>query len=88
MARKPKNQELPGTEAEKIPELSKAMEEYEEKKVERQEALRTEVKLKDKVIDLMRSNGLVSYRDDDLVVTFSTESKDKIKVTRITSDDD
>jgi hypothetical protein len=86
MTRRPKNQDLPGTEAEKIPELSKALEEYEDKKVERQEALKTEVKLKDKVIDLMGDHGLLKYSDGDLSVEVIDKSKKTIKVKHIGGD--
>ena len=85
MARRPKQQTIPGTDAEKIPALSKALEEYEDKKVERQEALKAEVKLKDKVIDLMTDNGLLKYSDGDLSVEIIDKSKKTIKVKHVGS---
>jgi len=83
MARRPKNRDLPGVEGEKIAELSLALENYEDKKVERQEALKAEIKLKDKVIGLMDNHGLLSYRDDDLSVQMINKSKKTIKVKRV-----
>ncbi len=85
MARRPRNQNLPGTELEKIPELSKALEEYEDKKVERQEALKDEIKLKDKVISLMGDHGLLKYSDGDLTVEVIDKSKKTIKVKHVGS---
>ncbi len=75
-----KTQDLPGTEAVKIPALSKALERYEDKKEERQEALKSEVELKGKVIDLMVESGLTAYRDGDLLVELVDKSKQTIKV--------
>jgi len=83
-----KNQDLPGTEAVKIPALSKVLEQYEDKKVERQDALKTELELKGKVIDLMVDHGLASYRDGDLLVELVDKSKQTIKVKHLDGDDD
>lgn len=83
MARRPRNRDLPGTEVETIPQLSKALNDYEDKKVERQEALKEEVKFKDKVIDLMGDHGLLTYRDGDLIVSIIDKSKKSIKVTHV-----
>jgi len=86
MARRPpKNQDLPGTELEKIPALSQALEEYEDKKVERQEALKEEIKLKDRVIELMGSHGFLKYSDGDLAVEIIDKSKKTLKVQHIGS---
>mgnify|MGYP001598549647 CR=1 FL=1 len=68
-----------GMEAKAIPELTKVAEEYEHARDARIKKLRTELELKEKLLELMHKHKQTVYRDGDLIVLTDTVEKVKVK---------
>ena len=78
---------LPGIEDATDADLSKYAEKYVEQRDERMHILKKEIELKEQVIGIMRKLRLKTYRDDEINLTITMESKTTVKV-RIGGDDD
>ena len=81
-------QELPTMERVKHPELAALGREYRKKVDERLRALREEIPLKEKLIDMMHELGLERYDDDDIVIELRTTEKVKVDFDGGSEDDD
>jgi hypothetical protein len=79
---------LPGIQDATDEDLSKFAEKYVEKRDERMNLLRQEIELKEQVIAVMRRLRLKTYRDDEMDLTITLESKTTVKVKIGGSDDD
>ena len=78
---------LPGIEGATDADLSKFAEKYVEQRDERMAILKKEIELKEQVIAIMRKLRLKTYRDDEMNLTITMESKTTVKV-KIGGDDD
>jgi len=78
---------LPGIEDATDADLSKYAEKYVEQRDERMHILKKEIELKEQVIGIMRKLRLKTYRDDEINLTITMESKTTVKV-KIGGDDD
>ncbi len=78
---RPKQADLPGMEERKIPDLHKAAEEYAAVRDERMELTKEEVKLGEKVLELMHEHKKKVYRFEDVEIKVVVESeKAKVKI--------
>ena len=78
---------LPGIEDATDKDLTKFAEKYVEQRDERMSILKKEIELKEQVIAIMRKLRLKTYRDDEMNLTITMESKTTVKV-KIGGDDD
>ena len=88
-SKKPKQQDLPGMEERKIPELHRAAEQYAATRDERMELLKTEVAEKEELLKLMKQHKKEVYKFDDVEIRLVHEAetvKVKIKKDKETED--
>jgi parvulin-like peptidyl-prolyl isomerase len=79
MAKKAKQQKIPGTEGERIGEIDEAAEQYVAARDARMGFLKQEIKYRDELIDLMKAHDLKEYEFDDNIVLLSELTKAKVK---------
>ena len=87
MARRLKNQDLPGTQREQFKDVDVAIDEYVDKRDTWQDNSKAVTKAKEKLAELMNAHGLVKYRKDDLVAEVKHKSKDDVKVRAVDTDE-
>ena len=72
---KPKQKDLPGMEARKLPELHAAAESYAEVRDERMELTKQEVVLKKKLVDLMHKHDKKQYKFENVSILLVIEEE-------------
>lgn len=81
MAKKPKNQRLPGMEDAGIKELEKTAEEYADVRDNRMELTKQEKQLNDTLLALMKKHGKSEYHHDDVHCWIkSKDERVKVKI--------
>jgi hypothetical protein len=89
MAKKAKNQDLPGMEDRSIKGLEDVASEYADIRDRRMALLQEEIELKGKAMKLMKKHGKSEYRRDGIEITIVPgEETIKVKIKKDVSEDD